>query len=37
VGQNFTVCRGHRFSVLDRKGNQITQLQIWPQPKPAQH
>jgi Mg2+/Co2+ transporter CorB len=36
VGQSFTVC-GHRMNVLDRKGNQITQLQVWPQPKPAHH
>jgi Mg2+/Co2+ transporter CorB len=37
VGQSFTICQGHRMSVLDRKGNQITQLQVWPQPKPAHH
>jgi len=34
VGQSFTVC-GHRMNVLDRKANQITQLQVWPQPQPA--
>jgi len=37
VGQSFTVCQGHRFSVLDRKSNQITQLQVWPQPARADH
>jgi Mg2+/Co2+ transporter CorB len=31
VGQTFTVC-DHRMHVLDRKGNQVTGLQIWPQP-----
>jgi Mg2+/Co2+ transporter CorB len=35
VGQSFTICQGHRMNVLDRKGNQITQLQIWPQPADA--
>ena len=30
VGQTFTV-HGHRMSVLDRKGNQVTELKIWPQ------
>ena len=34
VGQSFTVC-GHRMNVLDRKANQITQLQVWPQPQAA--
>jgi Mg2+/Co2+ transporter CorB len=36
VGQSFTVC-GHRMNVLDCKANQITQLQVWPQPKATQH
>jgi Mg2+/Co2+ transporter CorB len=30
VGQSFTVS-GHRMNVLDRRANQITQLQVWPQ------
>jgi CBS domain containing-hemolysin-like protein len=30
VGQTFTV-HGHRMSVLERKGNQLTELKIWPQ------
>jgi len=29
VGEVFTIC-GHRFRVAERKGNQITVLQIWP-------
>ena len=29
VGQSFTV-HGHRVSVLERKGNQITELRFWP-------
>jgi Mg2+/Co2+ transporter CorB len=29
VGQTFTFCN-HRFRVAERKGNQITVLQIWP-------
>lgn len=29
IGQSFTV-HGHRVSVLDRKGNQITELRFWP-------
>jgi Mg2+/Co2+ transporter CorB len=36
VGQSFTVS-GHRMNVLDRKANQITQLQVWPQPPPTRH
>jgi Mg2+/Co2+ transporter CorB len=32
VGQTFTVHR-HRIGVLERKGNQITELKIWPQAK----
>jgi Mg2+/Co2+ transporter CorB len=32
VGQTFTVHR-HRMTVLARKGNQITELKIWPQAK----
>ncbi|MFL5295962.1 MAG: HlyC/CorC family transporter [Phenylobacterium sp.] len=36
VGQSFTVHR-HRMNVLDRKGNQVTQLQIWPQAQRAPH
>ena len=32
VDQAFAVC-GHRFRVAERKGNQITVLQIWP-PEP---
>jgi Mg2+/Co2+ transporter CorB len=31
VGQSFT-CNAHRFRVAERKGNQITVLQIWPPP-----
>jgi Mg2+/Co2+ transporter CorB len=29
VGQSFTV-HGHRVSVLERKGNQVTELRFWP-------
>ena len=29
IGQTFTV-HGHRVSVLERKGNQITELRFWP-------
>ena len=31
AGQTFTVHR-QRFAVLERKGNQITRLRIWPAP-----
>jgi Mg2+/Co2+ transporter CorB len=36
AGQSFTI-HGHRMNVLDRKGNQITQLQVWPQGQPTRH